>query len=181
MAVQALRKREVAGSTPAASTNFERANRASPARACPHSSNSLLSIMRQVTALVRRRGKFETCGEHHFCVGSPTGRRRFPQKEDSAGSNPSRRTNAHVDQRQESPPSKHGQCWFESNHGHQIAGVAETEYAPALNPGSCRLESCRPHHVAPCARWEGIGFTHRHDRVRSTEPSVPMMVRHLSP
>src|SRR5262245_6325336 len=47
-------------------------------------SHSLLSIMRQVTALVRRRGKSETCGEHHFCVGSPPGRRRFPQKEDSA-------------------------------------------------------------------------------------------------
>src|SRR4051794_13494913 len=29
-------------------------------------SNLLLSIMRQVTALVRRRGKFQTCGEHHF-------------------------------------------------------------------------------------------------------------------
>ena len=104
MAVQALRKREVLGSNPAVSTNFEGANRASPARACPHSStgrasglylerctfnsmlrapNSFPSFMRQDTTLVRRRGKFETFGEHHFfCVGSPTGRRRFPQKED---------------------------------------------------------------------------------------------------
>jgi hypothetical protein len=108
-------------------------------------SNSLLSIMRQVTALVRRRGKFETCGEHHFCVGSPTGRRRFPQKEDSVGSNPSRRTNAHVDQRQESPPSKRGQCWFESNHGHQIRGRGGIGYALGLNPGLCRFDPCRPH------------------------------------
>src|SRR6266851_8546023 len=97
-------------------------------------SNSLLSIMRQVTALVRRRGKFETCGEHHFCVGSPTGRRRFPQKEDSAGSNPSRRTNAHVDQRQESPPSKRGQC-SNPTMGTKFAGVAESVYALGLNPG----------------------------------------------
>ena len=107
---------------------------------------SLLSIMRQVTALVRRRGKFETCGEHHFCVGSPTGRRRFPQKEDSAGSNPSRRTNAHVDQRQESPPSKRGQCWFESNHGHQIRGRGGIGIRAGLKPGLCRFDPCRPHH-----------------------------------
>ena len=107
-------------------------------------SNSLLSIMRQVTALVRRRGKFETCGEHHFCVGSPTGRRRFPQKEDSAGSNPSRRTNAHVDQRQESPPSKRGQCWFESNHGHQIRGRGGIGIRAGLKPRSLRVRSLSP-------------------------------------
>ncbi len=107
-------------------------------------SNSLLSIMRQVTALVRRRGKFETCGEHHFCVGSPTGRRRFPQKEDSAGSNPSRRTNAHVDQRQESPPSKRGQCWFESNHGHQIRGRGGIGIRAGLKPRSLQVRSLSP-------------------------------------
>ena len=107
-------------------------------------SNSLLSIMRQVTALVRRRGKFETCGEHHFCVGSPTGRRRFPQKEDSAGSNPSRRTNAHVDQRQESPPSKRGQCWFESNHGHQIRGRSGIGIRAGLKPRSLQFRSLSP-------------------------------------
>ena len=81
-----------------------------------------------------------------FLRRSPTGRRRFPQKEDSAGSNPSRRTNAHVDQRQESPPSKRGQCWFESNHGTKFAGVAESVYALGLNPGLCRFDPCRPHH-----------------------------------
>ena len=100
--------------------------------------------MRQVTALVRRRGKFETCGEHHFCVGSPTGRRRFPQKEDSAGSNPSRRTNAHVDQRQESPPSKRGQCWFESNHGHQIRGRGGIGIRAGLKPRSLQVRSLSP-------------------------------------
>ena len=201
MAVQTLRKREVVGSTPAASTNFEGANRASPARNCRRrepgkpgaqhfeganraspardnfESANRASPARariaqlaeppactwrdarstrccglqfapldheQVTALVRRRGKFETCGEHHFCVGSPTGRRRFPQKEDSAGSNPSRRTNAHVDQRQESPPSKRGQCWFESNHGHQIRGRGGIGTRAGLKPRSLQVRSLSP-------------------------------------
>src|SRR5205807_606452 len=79
-----------------------------------------------------------------FCVGSPTGRRRFPQKEDSAGSNPSRRTNAHVDQRQESPPSKRGQCWFESNHGHQIRGRGGIGIRTGLKPRSLQVRSLSP-------------------------------------
>ena len=54
-------------------------------------SNSLLSIMRQVTALVRRRGKFETCGEHH----------------------------APVAQRQEASGLEPEQCQFESDPGSQ--------------------------------------------------------------
>ena len=178
MAVQTLRKREVVGSTPTASTNFEGANRASPARnnfeganrASPARAARIAQVVEppactwrdarsirccglqfapldheQVTALVRRRGKFETCGEHHFCVGSPTGRRRFPQKEDSAGSNPSRRTNAHVDQRQESPPSKRGQCWFESNHGHQkIRGRGGIGIRAGLKPRSLQVRSLSP-------------------------------------
>ena len=41
-----------------------------------------------------------------FCAGSPTGRRRFPQKEDSAGSNPSRRTTCPLSPTVEAAPSK---------------------------------------------------------------------------
>jgi hypothetical protein len=39
--------------------------------------------MRQVTALARRRGKFETCGERW-----PNWQEALPSEEDSAGSNP---------------------------------------------------------------------------------------------
>ena len=113
MAVQTLRKREVVGSTPAASTNFEGANRASPARA------ARIAQLAEPPACTWRDARSTRCcglqfapldheaghrfgkaerqvrdlrGAPIFCVGSPTGRRRFPQKEDSAGSNPSRRT-----------------------------------------------------------------------------------------
>ena len=64
----------------------------------------LLSIMRQVTALVRRRGKFETCGEHH----------------------------APVAQRQEASGLEPEQCQFESDPAHQLCPCRPTAGVAAL-------------------------------------------------
>ena len=51
---------------------------------------------------------------------------------------------AHVDQRQESPPSKRGQCWFESNHGHQIRGRGGIGIRAGLKPRSLQVRSLSP-------------------------------------
>ena len=128
--------------------------------------------MRQVTALVRRRGKFETCGEHHFAsvaqlAGGASLRRktvrvRIPpdapiRPRSPTGRGPAlnagkcgfengreRPVVAHVDQRQELPPSKRGQCWFESNHGHQIRGRGGIGIRAGLKPRSLQVRSLSP-------------------------------------
>ena len=86
------------------------------------------------------------------CVTSPTGRRHFPQEESSVSSNLTRRTKfAHVDQRQESPPSKRGQCSFESNRGHQTnARMVEDGRHATLKPSwgnPCRIVACCAHQI----------------------------------
>jgi hypothetical protein len=101
-------------------------------------SNSLLSFMRQDTALVRRRDKFETYGEHHEPVAQWQEASRLEREQCEFESHPAYHF-AHVDQRQESPPSKCGKCWFESNHGHHFAGAAHGDAAglkPRLLMGS---------------------------------------------
>ena len=63
-------------------------------------------VQRQDGSLVRSKSRFDPLSWHHFRAGSPTGRRRFPQKEDSAGSNPSRRTTCPLSPTVEAAPSK---------------------------------------------------------------------------